>query len=194
MTNITTGARRCETYAGMFIHTASGLYLTLNRAYDPYSGRWLSRDPAGEDGGINLYGYVDQDPINQLDRFGLGPWTPPPGGISPPDSIPGGPWTPATGQRPGDFWGPKQPGSGRPMCRYVPPAGQGGPPGSQGYWKTQSPGQKGWQRYDNNGNPITPDQAHPGNPAPPDPTPATPTPAEPAPAEPTPIPEVPLEF
>jgi RHS repeat-associated protein len=59
-------------YAGMFIHQASGLYLTLFRAYDPYSGRWLSRDPAGElVGGINLYGYVDQDPVNLSDQLGL---------------------------------------------------------------------------------------------------------------------------
>jgi RHS repeat-associated protein len=73
MTNITTGARRCETYAGMFIHSPSGLYLTKNRAYDPYSGRWLSRDPAGEEGGdsIDLYAYVGNDPPNNVDPFGL---------------------------------------------------------------------------------------------------------------------------
>jgi RHS repeat-associated protein len=58
----------------MFIHSQSGLYLTLNRAYDPYSGRWLSRDPIGESGGINLYGYAGQEPVNRTDpsgRFGL---------------------------------------------------------------------------------------------------------------------------
>ena len=95
MTNITTGARRCETYAGMFSHQPSGLYLTLYRAYDPYSGRWLSRDPAGEQAenlipvtidpgvtmgtlgkiasynSINLYGYVGDDPVNQYDPLGL---------------------------------------------------------------------------------------------------------------------------
>lgn len=31
----------------------------------------MSRDPIGENGGINLYGYVDQDPVNQTDPFGL---------------------------------------------------------------------------------------------------------------------------
>lgn len=75
MTNITTGARRCETYAGMFLHQPTSsippIYLTMNRAYDPYSGRWLSRDPAQEIGGINLYGYVSQDPINLIDPMGL---------------------------------------------------------------------------------------------------------------------------
>jgi uncharacterized protein RhaS with RHS repeats len=33
--------------------------------------RWLSRDPLGEVAGINLYGYVQNDPINEYDPFGL---------------------------------------------------------------------------------------------------------------------------
>ncbi len=41
------------------------------RAYDPYSGRWLSRDPIGETGGINLYGYVQEEPITGIDPLGL---------------------------------------------------------------------------------------------------------------------------
>jgi RHS repeat-associated protein len=55
--------------AGMFSHSPSGLYLTLNRAYDPYSGRWLSRDPAGEQtgGSTNFYAYVGNDPVNFTD-------------------------------------------------------------------------------------------------------------------------------
>lgn len=39
--------------------------------YDSDQGRWLSRDPIGEDGGLNLYGYVDNDPVGSLDPFGL---------------------------------------------------------------------------------------------------------------------------
>ncbi len=35
-------------YAGMLLHADSGLYLTQYRAYDPRTGRWLSRDPLGE--------------------------------------------------------------------------------------------------------------------------------------------------
>jgi len=58
-------------YAGMFLHQASGLYLTPNRAYDPYAGRWLSRDPLGEAGGLNLYGYAASDPVNFYDPSGL---------------------------------------------------------------------------------------------------------------------------
>jgi hypothetical protein len=55
----------------MFIHQPSGLDLTQYRAYDPFSGRWLSRDPAGEKGGINLYAYVGDAPVNYLDPWGL---------------------------------------------------------------------------------------------------------------------------
>jgi len=58
-------------YAGMYYHPASGLNLTLYRAYDSDFGRWPNRDPIGERGGINLYGYVANNPINRIDRFGL---------------------------------------------------------------------------------------------------------------------------
>jgi RHS repeat-associated protein len=41
------------------------------RFYAPESGRFLSRDPIGEQGGMNLYGYVLNDPINRFDPLGL---------------------------------------------------------------------------------------------------------------------------
>jgi hypothetical protein len=39
--------------------------------YDPYAGRWLSRDPIEEKGGLNLYDYVLNDPIRWNDPTGL---------------------------------------------------------------------------------------------------------------------------
>jgi len=39
-----------------YTHSETGLVLTLFRAYDPKFARWLSRDPIGEAGGLNLYG------------------------------------------------------------------------------------------------------------------------------------------
>lgn len=40
------------------------------RCYDPLTGRWPSRDPIGERGGINLYGFVGNDGVNRLDFLG----------------------------------------------------------------------------------------------------------------------------
>ena len=42
------------------------------RAYNPFTGRWLSRDPAEEaEGGMNLYGFVGNNPVSQMDDLGL---------------------------------------------------------------------------------------------------------------------------
>ena len=41
------------------------------RYYDPVRGRWLSRDPIGERGGLNLYGFVGNDGVNGVDPLGM---------------------------------------------------------------------------------------------------------------------------
>jgi hypothetical protein len=38
--------------------------------YDPTLGRWLNRDPIEEDGGVNLYAFVENDGINDWDILG----------------------------------------------------------------------------------------------------------------------------
>lgn len=58
-------------YAGMIWHAPSKLNLTINRPYDQVLGRWTQRDPIEEDGGLNLYAYVENDPINSVDPYGL---------------------------------------------------------------------------------------------------------------------------
>jgi RHS repeat-associated protein len=58
------------TYTGHYYDRRAGLSLTLYRGYDPNVGRWLSADPIGLQGGSNLYGYVDNDPINAIDPSG----------------------------------------------------------------------------------------------------------------------------
>ena len=46
----------------------------LARPYDPNMGRWLSRDPIGEEGGVNLYGFVENKSINEVDFLGESIW------------------------------------------------------------------------------------------------------------------------
>jgi len=41
------------------------------RYYDPVTGRWPSRDPIQERGGMNLYGFVGNDGVNKWDILGL---------------------------------------------------------------------------------------------------------------------------
>jgi|GEM_PF-2402249 len=66
-------------YTGHHHHAASGLILTMYRAYYAELGRWLSRVPiedvSGEvpelEEGPNLYAYVLNDPMNFTDTYGL---------------------------------------------------------------------------------------------------------------------------
>ena len=88
-------------YTGHYHHAPSGLVLTLYRAYNPVRGRWISKDPIGEEGGVNLYLYVHNDPVNEYDPLGLqgitvpsGPYPPYPVVPNPPGSNPN---TPAGG-------------------------------------------------------------------------------------------------
>jgi RHS repeat-associated protein len=64
---------------------ATGLYYYRARYYDAVLKRFVSEDPIGLAGGINVYGYVDGDPINLTDPLGLQ------GGTNP-TSPPFGPW------------------------------------------------------------------------------------------------------
>ena len=52
---------------------SGGVTYYLYRHYDPVTGRWPSRDPIEEEGGINLYGFVENDGVNKWDLLGL--WT-----------------------------------------------------------------------------------------------------------------------
>ncbi|AHF92643.1 type IV secretion protein Rhs [Opitutaceae bacterium TAV5] len=49
----------------------TGLYYYGYRYYNPSTGRWPSRDPIEEEGGLNLYGMVENDVIGQIDALGL---------------------------------------------------------------------------------------------------------------------------
>ena len=48
----------------------SGILLLPHRYLDPTTGRFLTRDPIGLEGGVNLYAYVGNNPVNEDDPSG----------------------------------------------------------------------------------------------------------------------------
>jgi RHS repeat-associated protein len=52
----------------------TGLHYNRHRYYDPESGRYISKDPIGLAGGMNLYIYVDGNPLIYVDPEGLKGW------------------------------------------------------------------------------------------------------------------------
>jgi RHS repeat-associated protein len=60
-------------FAGQYFDTESGLHYNYHRYYVPAIGRYLTPDPIGLEGGINLYSYVHNNPVNLIDSFGLSP-------------------------------------------------------------------------------------------------------------------------
>ncbi|QTN31241.1 RHS repeat-associated core domain-containing protein [Akkermansiaceae bacterium] len=73
-TTVATGAKAADfshRFSTKPLDAETGLYYYGYRYYDPVTGRWPSRDPIGERGGLNLYGFVENDGVNYLDRLGL---------------------------------------------------------------------------------------------------------------------------
>jgi RHS repeat-associated protein len=52
-------------------HVNSGLVYYLYRFYDPNLQRWVNRDPIAEGGGVNLYGFVNNNAVGSIDALGL---------------------------------------------------------------------------------------------------------------------------
>ncbi len=58
-------------FTGREYDADTGLYYYRARYYDPKAGRFITRDPIGLAGGINRYAYVENNPTNMWDPFGL---------------------------------------------------------------------------------------------------------------------------
>ncbi|MDP3694569.1 MAG: RHS repeat-associated core domain-containing protein, partial [Desulfocapsaceae bacterium] len=57
-------------FAGGIDDRKSGLVRFGFRDYDALAGRWTAKDPIGFAGGINLFNYVQNNPINVIDPWG----------------------------------------------------------------------------------------------------------------------------
>jgi hypothetical protein len=59
------------------------VYYYRARWYDPQARRFISEDPIGLNGGINLYAYVENSPVSYIDPMGLGKLPANPSGLGP---------------------------------------------------------------------------------------------------------------
>ncbi len=87
-TRCSAAVQRCpgprNRYPRAFARVGSGF-----RYYNPSTGRWISRDPIGEKGGSNLYGFVRNNGVSDVDELGLiPPDLPPPNYMPPPRPKP----------------------------------------------------------------------------------------------------------
>ena len=56
-----------------YLDDSTGWYYYGFRYYSPELGRWLSRDPVGEEGGVNRYAAIENSLMNDVDALGLAP-------------------------------------------------------------------------------------------------------------------------
>gem|GEM_PF-1287442 len=57
-------------FSTKYFDVETGMYYYGYRYYMPELGRWQTRDPLGEKGGINLYGFVGNEPVGSWDYLG----------------------------------------------------------------------------------------------------------------------------
>jgi RHS repeat-associated protein len=58
-------------FSTKYVDSETGLYYYGYRHYSPSLGRWLNRDPIEEEGGKNLYGFVENSAASSADALGL---------------------------------------------------------------------------------------------------------------------------
>lgn len=58
-------------FPGQYYDQETGLHYNYFRYYDPTTGRYVTPDPIGLEGGINLFSYVAGNPVRWDDPWGL---------------------------------------------------------------------------------------------------------------------------
>jgi RHS repeat-associated protein len=63
-------------FPGQYYDPETGLHYNYFRYYNPQTGRYITPDPIGLEGGINLFAYTDNNPSRFIDPSGLfeSPW------------------------------------------------------------------------------------------------------------------------
>ncbi len=69
--NITVAAvENNHRFPGQYYDAETGLHYNYFRYYNPQTGRYITPDPIGLEGGVNLFAYVGNDPLNWADPSG----------------------------------------------------------------------------------------------------------------------------
>lgn len=58
-------------FPGQYYDAETGLHYNRFRYYDPEVGRYVSADPIGQLGGVNVFSYARNSPLSLIDPFGL---------------------------------------------------------------------------------------------------------------------------